>query len=155
MQELTVASRRLAPPGGTVTEDRAIAMFRQDPLLNALDTNHDGVLSAAEISAASTSLLALDRKGDGELTPDEFRMAQPGPQDQVNHMIEENDTNKDGKLSRAEAPEFLAGQFDAIDTNHDGFLDKEELTAFFAKQGPPQGRRGPGGPEESGRGPGL
>ena len=41
-------------------------------VLQALDTDGDGQLSAAEIQAASTSLLKLDRNHDGQITPDEY-----------------------------------------------------------------------------------
>lgn len=44
----------------------------------ALDADGDGVLSAAEIAAASTALLTLDANGDGKLTMDELRPKQPG-----------------------------------------------------------------------------
>ena len=40
------------------------------------------------------------------------------------------DTNHDGKLSRAEANDFLVGEiFDAIDTDHDGQVSKTEWSA--------------------------
>jgi hypothetical protein len=40
------------------------------------------------------------------------------------------DANHDGKLSRAEASNFLVGEiFDARDTNHDGQITKAEWTA--------------------------
>ena len=44
-----------------------------NPLMEALDTNHDGVLSAEEIANAPASLKKLDKNGDGKLTPDELR----------------------------------------------------------------------------------
>jgi hypothetical protein len=45
------------------------------PLMAALDTNGDGILSADEIANTSASLLKLDKNGDGQLTPDEYRPA--------------------------------------------------------------------------------
>jgi len=42
------------------------------PIVGALDANHDGVIDAKEIENASKALRALDRNGDGELTPEEF-----------------------------------------------------------------------------------
>src|SRR4051812_18128935 len=47
------------------------------PLATTLDTNHDGIISAAELDAAASRLLTLDRNGDGrvdavELAPAPF-----------------------------------------------------------------------------------
>jgi Ca2+-binding EF-hand superfamily protein len=44
-----------------------------------LDTNHDGVIDEAEIANASAALRALDKNGDGKLTPDELIPPPPGP----------------------------------------------------------------------------
>ena len=44
----------------------------------ALDANHDGVIDATEIANASAALAALDKNGDGQLTPDEFVGPRPG-----------------------------------------------------------------------------
>jgi Ca2+-binding EF-hand superfamily protein len=44
-----------------------------DLLMNALDTNKDGMLSGDEIAAAPKSLRTLDRNNDGQLTADEIR----------------------------------------------------------------------------------
>ena len=49
-----------------------------NPLMEALDTNHDGVLSADEIASAAASLKKLDKNGDGQLTQDELRPPPPG-----------------------------------------------------------------------------
>jgi hypothetical protein len=42
-----------------------------DPVLTALDSNKDGELSEAELTAAAKSLTALDKNKDGQLTSDE------------------------------------------------------------------------------------
>lgn len=42
-----------------------------DVAFNALDTNHDGEISADEINNAATSLKTLDKNGDGQITEDE------------------------------------------------------------------------------------
>jgi Ca2+-binding EF-hand superfamily protein len=148
----TMANRQSMPAGPGSDQNRAAGMMRQDPLLNALDANHDGVISADEIANAGKELLTLDKNGDGEITPDEMRPRQQGPEDRVNHMLEEFDTNKDGKLSKAELPDGMQRDFDAIDKNHDGFLDRDELMQYFStmgngpRGGPPGGRDGQGGP---------
>lgn len=48
------------------------------PIVGALDGNHDGVIDADEIANASRALQALDKNGDGKLTPDEFHPHPPG-----------------------------------------------------------------------------
>lgn len=50
------------------------------PLMEALDSNHDQIISEDELKAASKSLLTLDRNGDGKLTPDETQPNFPGRQ---------------------------------------------------------------------------
>ena len=52
---------------------------RPGPLFVALDTNRDGVIDAAEIANASAALKALDKNGDGKLTPNELIPPPPGP----------------------------------------------------------------------------
>ncbi len=52
------------------------------PLFDALDTNHDGVISADEIANAATALKTLDKNGDGQITREELRPPPPpGPRD--------------------------------------------------------------------------
>jgi hypothetical protein len=46
-------------------------------LMDALDTNHDGIIDANEIANASAALKKLDKNGDGKLTPDELRPQRP------------------------------------------------------------------------------
>lgn len=134
------AKTQSQPVGRPVREGQAT---RMDPILNALDADHDGIISAAEIANAPTALLTLDKNGDGQLTADEFRPRQQGPEDRARHMIDEWDTNKDGKIAKEEAPDRVQEQFATIDTNGDGFLDITELTVYFQKM-PAQRPRGEG-----------
>src|SRR5262245_38154279 len=65
-------------PGGRPGPDGAIPPPPPSPLMEALDTNRDGTLSAEEIKNAPAALLKLDKNRDGRLTPDELQPA-PGP----------------------------------------------------------------------------
>jgi hypothetical protein len=50
------------------------------PLLEALDTDHDGVISAEEIANSSEALAKLDKNNDGQLGPREYAPKPPqGP----------------------------------------------------------------------------
>ncbi len=42
------------------------------PVIAELDADHDGVVTAEELSAASDALKKLDKNADGKLSPDEF-----------------------------------------------------------------------------------
>ena len=125
-------------------------------LFATLDTDHDGQLSTSEIVAAGSTLLKLDRNGDGKLTPDEaFSGSGGGPMparpgegrpaaaanparppegrpagrspEALREQFKASDANHDGKLSKDEAPEILKQRFDRLDANSDGFLDETEL----------------------------
>ena len=49
-----------------------------NPIVEALDLNHDGIIDADEIAKAPESLKKLDKNGDGKLTPDEYRPQRAG-----------------------------------------------------------------------------
>lgn len=77
-----VATAQAAPPeragagrgpgGGRGEGPRGEMNFiRLDPILAAIDTNGDGVLSAEEILKSADSIRKLDKNGDGKVTRDE------------------------------------------------------------------------------------
>jgi Ca2+-binding EF-hand superfamily protein len=79
-----VASALAAPAGGEGRgggrgegrgEGRGPGGPRGDMAFAALDTDHDGVVSAEEIKNSAVSLKTFDRNGDGQLTEDEVRPA--------------------------------------------------------------------------------
>lgn len=142
----------------------------QSPIATALDTDHDGVISAAELEAAPSVLKGLDRNADGrldqtELMPAGFgrgggpegregrggggpgRGGEPGDTPatspaELTSMLMAFDANKDGVLTRAELPERLQPIFDRTDTNKDGKLTVEEITKSAAAASPQSAGRG-------------
>lgn len=97
----------------------------------AMDKNGDGVISRDEAAARprmAKKFDTLDANKDGALSKDEMKAAH----DKINarHMAR-NDTDRDGRISRAEAAAHprLAENFDRIDSNGDGFVTKEEMMA--------------------------
>ena len=140
-----MAARQGMPIGNRIEPGHASGMMRMDPLLNALDADHDGTISAGEIAGASKALQSLDKNGDGELAADEMRVRQQTAAERVDHLLDEWDTDKDGKLSKAETPDRMQAQFGSIDKNGDGFLDREELLQYLNAQGGSQGGSRPAG----------
>jgi Ca2+-binding EF-hand superfamily protein len=128
-----------------------------DEFLERFDKNKDGVLTKDELPPGlARNFERYDRDGDGKLDKKEVRQMlevakrlfadQPAekPSDKpavdnaaverrVTDVFERMDTNKDGKISKDEAKNFIAQAFDRIDTNKDGFIDKEELRRFVAR----------------------
>ena len=64
------------PWGGQGQGRGACSNGKGSVLLFLFDTDKDGTLSAAEITAAPAALQALDKNGDGQLTSDEIRPLQ-------------------------------------------------------------------------------
>ena len=61
------------------------------------------------------------------------------------------DTDKDGKISKSEAPETMQRYFDNNDTDKDGFLDDKEVKAMVDRRKsftsrPPEGGGPPSAP---------
>ena len=73
-------------------------------------------------------------------------------QSEADRLFAEYDTDKDGKISKEEAPEQLQAFFDTLDKNEDGFLTKDELAEIAGRGRGGRGNRGggeqPGEPEK-------
>ena len=112
------------PPGGGTNGPSGGHRHRPPPMpiIQALDTNHDGIISAEEIANAPAALKTLDKNGDGQLTPDEYMPPRPqggpggpppgdgaGPSGQGRH--------------HRPVPPIIA----ALDTNGDGIISADEI----------------------------
>lgn len=136
----------------------------------ALDTNHDGTISAAEIRSSSAALKALDTNGDGRLTRDEIGPAfggrgrggrtgdegsgggAAGSADELTNTLMAFDRNSDDTLDRGEVPERFQGLFDRADANKDGTLTRDELKQSADATVRDAGERGRGDGEGRGFG---
>jgi Ca2+-binding EF-hand superfamily protein len=100
------------------------------------DSDSNGKLDRAEVTAMFQRMRAF------------FAQGAPGGMDIeriVDNILQQQDTDKDGKISRAEAKGRLAEAFEKVDTNKDGFLDRAELRVLAQRIGPgPGGVQGPG-----------
>jgi len=122
-----------------------------DARFNAMDTNHDGVVSKAELAAElqreleqarqlTTQKLRqqfqqLDTNHDGQLSFAEFSavIGNIRSAETPDQKLQELDTNHDGKISAAEyrAPELT--RFNRVDANHDGVITQAEIDAAKRK----------------------
>ena len=138
-----------------------------NPVLEAIDADKNGELSADEIANAATALKTLDKNSDGKLDMAEMRPnfegmgrgfggppggGQGGSEEMMNRLIA-MDANKNGKLEKDEVPERMQSMFSRADKNEDGAIDKEEMTAMARERAGGQGggfgggQGGPGGRE--------
>ena len=106
-------------------------------LMNVLDTNHDGNLSASELrQAVQTSVQSLfltaDRNGDGQLDPAEVNQAvMDMGRTAVQTAFNAADTDKNGAVSQAEFDKAIMNPahvlFKIFDANNDGQISPDEM----------------------------
>ena len=151
-------------------KERAVARVELTPQLAVRWTNFPGgsnvrngvfyrdlkpeqVAAALKVARVALGEEGFSRYQEVRAADDAFAKGRGGrgPGGPGGGMFEQSDANKDGKLSRDEAPGFLRDRFAEIDTNKDGFISREEDAAFPRQGGPEAGggaaqkKGGPGG----------
>lgn len=106
---VALAQQTSPPPGPDRVVTRADAMARADKRFDALDTDRDGKISAAERTAQA-----------GPAGEDGQRRRGGG------RMLERADANRDGVVTRGEFRAMAAAGFDRQDANRDGKIDAAE-----------------------------
>jgi Ca2+-binding EF-hand superfamily protein len=113
--------------------------MRDNPILAALDTNHDGEISADEIANSATALMALDIDHNGSLSPYEVL---PNPATSEAAGILGRFDIADGGVIAVESvakddPDAAAMKrlLTAADRNRDGVVTRGELVIEFASPG--------------------
>jgi hypothetical protein len=153
-------------------EERELKLGRtNDTYIEVLDGVKDGdvivrnpravIPAAREQSSLEDQAADRSQFGEGQSPPPSGAGPAAGPDGQpgseqpagqqrptASQIIQQSDTDKDGKLSKEEVQGPLADNFDAMDTDTDGFISAGELTAAFAKF-----RSGGGDRDQSGSGP--
>ena len=109
--------------------------------LQMMDTNKDGMISAAEHSAGARQMFVkMDANGDGSVTATEMDAAygqvksgdQSAPRMSSAEKIRDIDGNKDGAITAVEHEAASRDKFAKMDTNRDGSLSAAELQAGHA-----------------------
>ncbi len=105
---------------GAVTSGTAL-----QTLFANLDTNHDGIITAAEAQApVAARFAAKDLNHDGYITADEVQLGAK--------YISIYDTDGDGQISQREYLAKALARFDAWDADHNGSLSPAEQAAAVA-----------------------
>jgi Ca2+-binding EF-hand superfamily protein len=123
-------------------QQQPVNYIRISPILNAIDTNQDGVLSADEIAAAPAALRKLDKNGDGKLTRDEAGIPMNllpgrggGRGGGRGEGRGEGRGPGEGREQETPAPPPSADDLTAtlmmFDANHNGQLEKSEVPERF------------------------
>ena len=118
-----------------------------------VDTNGDGGVTVAEVSAAqdrgvkaaeaefvkrrAEAFRRSDTNKDGQLSAAEFNAGSPLPQARrvdPAQALGQMDANKDKKLTPAEFGSQTLAQFDRADTNRDGTVSVDEQKAALARK---------------------
>jgi Ca2+-binding EF-hand superfamily protein len=158
MRVLTIAATLCLFTSGTalVAQAKPVTRGAYINTLNArfggIDTNHDGIVSAAEMAAEqqkemqqakttinqqlSARFKQLDTNKDNQLNLQEFLAAAPGIRASENseQLLQRLDANKDGKLSADEFRNPQLATFDKADANHDGTVTPAEMQAVSGKK---------------------
>ncbi len=105
-------------------------------MIEQMDADGDGKLSAEEFKGPEDLFTRIDADGDGYLTSDEMEAGRPGPPDGGNRF-DQDDVDGDGMVSEAEFS-GPADLFANMDADGDGYLTRDEAAP------PKMGRGGPG-----------
>lgn len=135
---------------------------RLSPIMQALDTDKDGALSAVEIEKASEILATLDADSNGRLSKEETSPQKPEGDDSdrkkprrggegqgpppMDPIMMTLDQNGDGTLSKREIARAAKSLLE-MDADESGTIQEEEMEPQERPEGGPQGGGGPeGGP---------
>ena len=112
----------LIKPAHTQMQPAVGAYFRAILVLAALDTDHDGVISAQEIANAPEVLRKLDLNHDGKLSAQECGASRMS----IHPVLAALDADHDGEIGAAEIASAVTA-LNTLDKNHDGQLTADEL----------------------------
>lgn len=125
LDPVTTIVRMDANHDGAASREEWAAYGFHDAGFDAIDADHDGRVTVAELRA----FRAKNAKTDAELAA----LKAENPKFDPDITIRMADTNRDGAVSEEEWVAYGGhggGGFTPIDANHDGKITVEELTAY-------------------------
>jgi Ca2+-binding EF-hand superfamily protein len=113
-------------PFARVNDRQKRPSFEQ--VANGIDTNKDGKISKTEAKGPlSNHFVKVDADNDGFITKTEFENIPQSGRPSFEQVLNNLDTNKDGKISKTEAKKPLSNNFTKVDKDEDGFITKTEF----------------------------
>jgi len=116
--------------------EHGVFMGDRGAMFDRLDTNHDGTITRQEFTTAQPQvrrervIVMRDGAPGAPGTPGTpgmgMHMRGMGMGGFGGHMFDKADTNKDGRVSLAEAQAMALAHFDKADANRDGRITPEE-----------------------------
>jgi Ca2+-binding EF-hand superfamily protein len=148
VSSLALAGSALAGADGGCDKAEGKAGHGAAARFGEVDTNKDGKISLAELTASrETWLTRIDTNKDGVASQAEIDASfQAGRQEHLQKRFERDDANKDGRVTRDES-HMPSAWFERADSNKDGALTLAELSS--AK--PPSMQRDPHAGKPAGR----
>jgi len=122
---------------GQMAEQMGGRMAARDPnaAFDRLDANKDGMISRDEFNAVREQRIEkrverrTERRAEGKDGQDRMMRMHHGGGGMGARMIVMADTNKDGRITLAEAETMALQHFDRMDSNRDGRVTREERRA--------------------------
>lgn len=125
--------------GSVLFAASAVAQGRDGPgaMFDRADSNGDGVVTRDEFLAArATQFGKRDRNADGVIDSSDLGERAAGRRrasQALNAIVEQADTNADGKVSKDEFVEGGGKLFERADADRSGTLDAKEIEAAQAR----------------------
>ena len=135
---LLITGLTMAIIAGGMTQTLAESGHGKGPSFEKFDTDGDGKITEAELSAHHEARFAKsDSDGNGSLSKGEaVARAAKRAAKYYDHMLEKHDEDGDGELSMAEmGKRHGGGMFGRLDKDGDGGISPEEFKAMKGKHG--------------------
>jgi Ca2+-binding EF-hand superfamily protein len=131
---------RMRHPAGAPGAMPAMPRMDATAMFNRIDANHDGMISRDEFAQGHEMRVErrVEMRGpDGQA----MKMRHPGGMRGMRggmmggHMLAMADSNKDGRITLAEAQATATQHFAMADTNRDGRVTRDEMKAMHTRMG--------------------
>ncbi len=125
-------SRHFFAVSASITLAAGYLHAQDEPRILKLDANKDQTITKEEAGERWRFVERLDIDSDGSITPSEWKAAGSGGKGKraPGALFDRLDSNKDGRVSKEEAPDRLWERISKADADGDGSISKEEIASL-------------------------